>query len=73
MKFLFINNEVIEDINGVSLLESLYDEKLRKPIFIDVIYMMSTKLGTYKKEGNVWKQTEEKCNNINVLGTLNIE
>ena len=37
---------------GVDLLESLYDN-IRKPVFIDIINKMSTKIGTYKKQSIV--------------------
>jgi hypothetical protein len=58
--------------DGIPLLESLYDD-IRKPVFIDVIKNMSTKIGTYKKTGEVYIKTDEVCQNLAVLATLNIK
>jgi hypothetical protein len=71
-KYDITNDTVKLDDNGVVLLESLYDN-IRKPVFIDVIYKMSTKIGTYKKSGETYIKTNEICTNLNVLATLNIE
>jgi hypothetical protein len=56
---------------GTPLLESLYDD-IRKPVFIDVVKQMTIKIGTYKKSGDVYLKTEEICQNLAVLATLNI-
>ena len=59
---------------GSELLESLYSDNFKKPVFIDLIYKMSTKLGTYRKQQDgTYAKTEEICGNISVLATLNIE
>ncbi len=56
---------------GSALLESLYDD-IRKPVFIDVINKMSHKVGTYKKQENVYLRTSEVCQNLSVMATLNL-
>ncbi len=56
---------------GIPLLESLYDD-IRKPVFIVLISKMSTKLGTYKKQGDIYILTEETCQNLAVLAILNL-
>ncbi len=72
MKALFnsIQDTVILG-DGIPLLESLYED-IRKPVFIDVIKNMSSKIGTYKKTGDVYIKTDEVCQNLAVLATLNV-
>jgi hypothetical protein len=74
MKAKYLKNEdvVIFHPNGDLILESMYDD-IRSPIFIDVIYKMSTKIGSFKKDANRFIRTDEICKNISVLGTLNID
>jgi hypothetical protein len=65
---------VIPADNGVETLETLYSDDLRKPIFIDVISQMSSKVGSFRKasDGN-FHRTEEICGNLGVLQTLNLD
>lgn len=63
----------IEKEGGIPLLESLYND-IRKPLFIDVINNMSTKIGRFKRseDGVTYFPSDEVCGNILVLATLNI-
>lgn len=63
-----------DEIGGIELLESLYDEKLRKPVFITLIKKMSTNLGVYKKDENgIYVKSSEACKNLDLMATINIE
>ncbi|HEY4755756.1 MAG TPA: hypothetical protein VIH28_06865 [Ignavibacteriaceae bacterium] len=77
MKFKYNNIEDVISISnneeGIVLLESLYDD-IKKPVFIDLINKMSTKLGIFKKgKDGFYIKTEEVCKNLSLLGTLNLE